>query len=127
MRRLEGLSPVISPAERAFFEELGERIRSFRNSRQLTQAQLGEALGVSQAQIVAYEKGLRRLQVFSLPTLTRVLGVSLDELVGEDRRAGKRGPAPKLQQQLERLAELPKSQQKFVSKVIDSVLHEAGR
>lgn len=117
---------MISAEERVFFQELGERIRTFRNAQQMTQAELGEALGVSQAQVVAYEKGLRRLQVGSLPILTRVLGVSLEELMGEGSRPAKRGPASKLERQLERLAALPKSQQKVVSKMLEGVLLQAG-
>jgi hypothetical protein len=43
---------------------------------------------------------------------------------GHDTRrgVGKRGPAPKLQQQLERVQSLPKAQQQAISKVLDSVL-----
>jgi len=35
--------------------------------------------------------------------------------------------APKLQQQMDRIAKLPKSQQRFVMQVIESVLAQAGR
>jgi len=38
---------------------------------------------------------------------------------------GKRGPASKLQQQIGRLNELPKSKQKFVIEMIDTVLQQA--
>ncbi len=37
----------------------------------------------------------------------------------------KRGPAPKIQQQLERVAALPKAQQKFVSQMLDTVLAQS--
>jgi hypothetical protein len=54
-----------------------------------------------------YEVGRRRIQVSMLPTVARLLGVSLEELVGEtNAKPGKRGPAPKLQQ-LERLVTFP--------------------
>ncbi len=55
------------------------------------------------------------------------LGTSIEELIGEPAKPGKRGPAPKLQQQLEQLSRLPKAQQKLVSQVIDSVLAQAKR
>jgi hypothetical protein len=42
-------------------------------------------------------------------------------------RASKRGPAPKLQQQIERITELPKFKQRFVSEMLDTVLAQAGR
>ncbi|HYM86248.1 MAG TPA: hypothetical protein VET30_05870 [Pseudoxanthomonas sp.] len=62
-----------------------------------------------------------------LPLLAKALGTSIEELIGEPTKPGKRGPAPKLQQQLEQLSRLPKAQQKLVSQVIDSVLAQANR
>ena len=38
------------------------------------------------------------------------------------RAAGKRGPAPKLQQQLEQLSRLPKAKQRAIAQVLDSML-----
>ncbi|QWP78181.1 hypothetical protein J5226_07230 [Lysobacter sp. K5869] len=40
------------------------------------------------------------------------------------RTTGKRGPAPKLQQQLERIIRLPKAQQHYVMQMIDIVLQK---
>jgi hypothetical protein len=40
---------------------------------------------------------------------------------------GKRGPVPKLQQQMERIQRLPKSQQRFVMQMIDTVLAQQDR
>jgi hypothetical protein len=39
----------------------------------------------------------------------------------------KRGPTPKLQRQLEQLQDLPRSQQRFVSQMLDTVLQQAER
>lgn len=41
--------------------------------------------------------------------------------------AAKRGPAPKLQRQLERVSQLPKSQQRFVEQMLETVLAQAAR
>ena len=41
--------------------------------------------------------------------------------------AKKHGPAPKLQQQMERIQHLPRAQQRFVTQVIDTVLDQQGR
>jgi len=90
-------------------------------------AQLAEWLGVSQQTITAYEVGRRRIQVSSLPTIARLLGVSVEELIGGNNARSKRGPAPKIQQQLERVSALLKAKQKFVSEMLDSVLAQAGR
>lgn len=95
----------------------------------ITQAQLTEWLGVSQQTITAYEVGRRRIQVSALPNIARALGVSVEELIGESATPAKRGPAPKLQQQLERITRLLKAQQRFVMQMIDTVLQQqtAGR
>jgi len=52
----------------------------------------------------AYEMGHRRVPVSALSVLARALGVSVEELLGDTAAAAKkRGPAPRLQQQIERI------------------------
>jgi transcriptional regulator with XRE-family HTH domain len=124
---LEHTPMTISQDERAFFVELGSRVAQLRKDSHLTQAQLAETLWVSQPTMNAYELGQRRIPVSALPTLARTLGVSLEDLLGESPPATKkRGPAPKLQQQVERLARLPKAQQRVVMQMLDGVLAQAG-
>jgi len=56
----------------------------------------------------------------------QTLGTSIEELIGgEARRNTKRGPAPKIQQQLERVSQLPRARQRMVSEVLDSLLAQA--
>lgn len=74
-----------------------------------------------------YEGGTARIAVATLPTVSRVLGLSIEELIGTPATCSKRGPASKLQQQLEQLGRLPKAKQRFVSEMLDSVLTQAGR
>ena len=66
-------------------------------------------------------------QVAQLPPLARALAVSVEDLIGEEPQSGKRGPAPKLLQQVERIQRLPKAQQRFVMQMIDTVLQQAAR
>ena len=103
---------------------MGERICLLRKSHGITQAQLAETLGVSQQTVQAYEVGRRRIQVAALPVVARTLAISLEELFGEATPAarGKRGPAPRWQQQMEAIAKLPKARQRFVSEMLDTVL-----
>lgn len=126
MRRGHSAFVTMSPEETTFYRNLGLRIAALRNDRGLTQAQLAETLGVSQQQMLSFEKGRRRIAVATLPKLARALGVSIEELVGAGSRPGKRGPAPRLQHQLERLQQLPRSKQRFVSEFIDTILQQAG-
>lgn len=119
---------AISQDERVFFVELGSRIAQFRKDSQITQVQLAETLGVSQPTMNAYELGQRRVPVSALSTLARTLGVSLEELLGESGTdAKRRGPTPKLLQQVERLAQLPKAQQRVVMQMLDGVLAQTSR
>ena len=102
-----------------------------RRANNITQVQLAEALGVSQQTLQSYEVGRRRLPVSALPTVAATLAVSLDELFGTQAKAargagGKRGPAPQWQQQIEAVAQLPKSQQQFVARMIKTVRAEAS-
>jgi len=117
---------AISKNERAFFKRLGARVAGLRKARDITQVQVAEHLGVSQQTANAYETGYRRIPVSALPPLARFLGVSLDELVGETAQAKKRGPAPKLQQQLEQISQLPRAKQRFVIEMLDTVLQQAS-
>lgn len=84
--------------------------------------------GVSQPTMNAYELRQRRVPVSALPILAKALDVDLEELLGESTAAAKkRGPAPKLQQHMERISQLPKPQQRFVMQVLESVLAQQGR
>lgn len=119
---------TISQDEREFFTVLGARVAHLRKEASITQVQLAETLGVSQQTINAYETGVRRIPVSALPKLAKVLGVGLEELLGESSAATKkRGPAPKLQQHMERIGRLPKTKQRFVIQVLESVLAQQGR
>lgn len=52
---------------------------------------------------------------------------SLDQLIGAPlpRRKGRRGPASRLQQQIEAVEQLPRTKQQFVSQMLDTVLAQA--
>jgi len=119
---------AINDQERAFFIELGLRVADLRKQQGITQVQLAEALGVSQQTMQGYEAGRRRIPASALTTLAKALGVSLEALMGEPlTKTAKRGPAPKLAQHMERIRQLPRSQQQFVLKMLDTVLAQQGR
>jgi len=124
------IQPVIPMAakEKAFYAQLGRRIAERRKVQGITQVELAKLLGIAQQTMAHYEGGVSRVAVSHLPTLANALGVSIEELLGENaKRSSKRGPAPKIQQQLERVSALPKARQRVVMEVIDSMLAQAGR
>ncbi|MDO8893069.1 MAG: hypothetical protein Q8K43_09575 [Sulfurimicrobium sp.] len=72
--------------------------------------------------------GRRRIPVSAMPIVARTLVVPLEALFGESSRTThKRGPASRLQQQIEAVSQLPKTQQRFVSQMLDTVLAQAQR
>ena len=113
--------------EKAFFKAMGVRIAEFRKASSITQVQLAETMEVSQQTVASWEVGRRGVPVSMVPALARTLGVSVEALIGEAPQPGKRGPTPKLQQQLERLSALPKPKQRAVMEVLEAMLAQASR
>jgi len=117
---------AISDAEKIFFEQLGGRIANRRKELDITQVQMAEILNVSQQTINSYEVGRRRVPVSALPILAKTLLMPMEILVGEPDQTAKkkRGPTPKLQQQMELVSQLPKAKQKFVMDMLDTVIQQ---
>ena len=119
----------VTPEDKQLYQAIGKRISANRKSMGLTQTQLAEQLGLSQQTMAHYEVGRLRIAVSTLMPLAEILNNSVDELIkGKAARAtAKRGPASKLQQQIEQVARLPKTKQKFVSEMLDAVIQQAAQ
>jgi transcriptional regulator with XRE-family HTH domain len=114
--------------DKAFFVELGKRIAQARKDHGMTQQQLAEELGIAQQTLAHYEGARLRVPASLLPQLAAILGVPVEALIGQPvKRAAKRGPAPKLQQHMERISQLPKPKQKFVMEMLETVLAQQSR
>lgn len=107
-----------------FYRQLGRQIAERRKALGLTQTDLAQELGVAQQTMAHYEGGTARIAAAMLPTVARVLKVSIEELIGmpATRSAGKRGPQPKIAQQLQQIEALPKAKQRAIAQVLDSVI-----
>lgn len=86
-----------------------------------------EVQDVSQQIVASWEVGRRGVPVATLPAPARALSVSIENLIGEKAAPSKRGPAPQIQQKIERLTRLPKAKQKLVLEMLDGVLAQASR
>lgn len=128
MASLSQCITVMTQDEKDYFKVLGSRVAQLRRDQNLTQVQLAEALGMSQQMVASYEVGRRRIPVSMLQSLAQALSVDIDGLLGDAAKARtKRGPAPVLARHMERISALPKTQQKFVIQVLESVLAQQGR
>jgi transcriptional regulator with XRE-family HTH domain len=109
---------TIGNQEREFFVEFGARIAQPCKDRNITQVQLAEALNVSQT-FQAYEVGRRRHSRLGTagrrPYTCRVPG-------GVVRRSRAATAAPRWQQQIEAIARLLKTQQRFVAQGLDAFI-----
>jgi transcriptional regulator with XRE-family HTH domain len=128
MLSAQSLLPVPMPArEEQFFKALGARIAELRKEQGLSQQALAEQLGIAQQTYAHYEVARARVPASMLPELARTFGVGVDELLGLRNGSGKRGPTPKFQKQLERIAQLPRAQQRLVMQMLDGVLAQSNR
>lgn len=120
---------AMADADRTFYVRLGQRLAEQRKARGITQVQLAERLGVAQQTLAHYEGGTVRIGVEALAQAAEVLETTLEELLGTQtkRAAGKRGPQPKIAQQLEQIRSLPVNKQRMVTQMIDAVLAQAER
>ncbi|WP_197493212.1 helix-turn-helix domain-containing protein [Woeseia oceani] len=116
---------AVTPQDKRFYQALGQRVAELRKAQDLTQVQLAERLGVSQQTLAHYEVGRLRIAVAMLPALAKELAVSVETLVGTPTIRNKRGPAPKLQRQIEQIQQLPRTKQRFVIEMLDTVLQQS--
>ncbi|MBJ7439776.1 MAG: helix-turn-helix transcriptional regulator [Sphingopyxis sp.] len=78
--------PCSLPPSGSETEAFGARLRRLRRTRQLSQAQIAAALGISVPAVSAWEKGGARPRHGRMEALSRLLGVSTAELLGSDDR-----------------------------------------
>ena len=109
---------------------IGEKIRKARLARGLTQAELGEKIGVSQRMVTYYEvRGVSPAPEL-LVKLARALGVSVEDLVGQKPTAKPPAETPEsvhLWRRVKKLQELPIQDRKSVLKMIDLLAERAAR
>ena len=105
--------------------EAGSRIRALRQAQGMTQIDLAAALGITQSNLSAIERGVRGLTVHQVVKLARSLRVTTDEILSphgatkngrhviEDRRFLRR---------LRKVGELPERDQQALLRTLDAFL-----
>lgn len=118
----------MTPVEQAFYDQLGRRMAERRKELGITQVQLAETLGIAQQTMAHYEGGKVRIAAAALPVIAQALNLSIEALIDSPSPStrGKRGPKPKIQQQLEQLGSLPKAKQRAIEQILESVLSSAA-
>jgi len=109
--------------------ESGARLAALRKQAGLSQAALAEAVGIPQRTISFYEREAEAIPSTLVPALAKVLGVSMEELLGinDSGQRTKRGPRSQLERQLEAVATLPRHQQQKILAVVEALIAHAER
>jgi transcriptional regulator with XRE-family HTH domain len=103
--------------------EIGTKVAQFRKEAGLSQVQLAEKLGVVQSAVASYEIGRRSIPVTLLLPLSETLGVPVQAFFGlPENASGKPGPESRLEQKIQQLKRLPRSQQTTVLKMLEGLL-----
>ena len=62
---------------------IGECILNYRKRQGLTQGEFGELLGVSSQAVSKWEREICYPDIFVLPVISDLLGISIDEMMGK--------------------------------------------
>lgn len=118
----------MTPEDKQLYIDLGQKIANDRKTMGLTQTQVATQLGISQQTLAHYEVGRLRIAVSTLVPLAEILNTTVDELlyINKAAKGGKRGPASKLQRQIDQVQQLPRAKQRFVMDMLDTVIQQAA-
>lgn len=118
------LDTQMTQDDKIFFQQLGKRLAALRKEMKLTQTQLANHLNTAQQLIASYEAGSRKIPVSVLTKMARLFAVPVDELVGMKETPAKRGPASRLQQQMEQISQMPRAKQKLAMDMLEAIIQQ---
>ena len=103
----------------------GERLHTLRETAGLSQEQLAKKLGLTQRAYAYWERNPVALRPEQLLRLAAALGVTTDDLLGENgsKKRGT-GPVGKMRQLFDAASRLPRSQQQKVADILSPFIKE---
>ncbi len=105
----------------------GERLAVLRKQKGFSQSQLAKKLNVTREMVNYYERRAKNPTGDFVQKVATALGVSTDELLGIKPVKVQPGPKSKLEQRIDAVKALPKSKQKLVIDLLDTVLKSEAR
>jgi transcriptional regulator with XRE-family HTH domain len=119
-------APVVGEVDKI----IGQRMRSFRLAKHMSQQEIGKHLGVTFQQIQKYENGKNRLSGSRLVTVAKALGTSVEQIVGSNGNSKDNGPGeyltalsePLVIALVRMLERLPRSKQREAARAITDLI-----
>jgi transcriptional regulator with XRE-family HTH domain len=109
-------------------ETVGQRLARLRKERGYTQVELAERMGVIQVLISDYERDKLRLHAEMVTRFAQALEVSADVILGLDqKKSNGQKPSLRILRRLNRIEDLPPTQQKTLLQTIDTFLKASGK
>jgi len=107
----------------------GQRLAAFRKKLGLSQKELAERLDTTREVIDYYERRAVNPALAFIERAAEALDVSVAELLGSEPKLARcrPGPTPALALRFEQIRQLPRKEQDFVIRFLDTVLERAGR
>jgi transcriptional regulator with XRE-family HTH domain len=106
----------------------GRRLAALRKQRGLTQRELADRLGVRPEMVDYYERRAANPSLEVVQRAARALDVTAAELLDSEppaRQRAKRGPVSQLDARIAEVKKLPRKEQEFVLKFLDTVIERA--
>ena len=102
--------------------EIGENLKAVRKRRGLTQKELGERVGLTREAVASYEAGRSHLTVTTLMDMAVVLRVSVNAILGLERKAAETPVTRRWAKRLAVIESLPESVKKHILRTLDDVI-----
>ena len=98
---------------------IGENIRNFRQFRNMTQVELGKALGRSKNVVSNWERGDNEPDLDTIAEICRVLNVTPNQMFGWEKNPEYEDRMARLSKYVEMMAELEKKKSEIERELID--------
>jgi transcriptional regulator with XRE-family HTH domain len=105
----------------------GARLLALRKAAGLSQADLGRRLGVPQGSIAFWEQSDKPPRSDLLPEMARILGASVEAILGIDAAHKRPGPVGRLQRLFDELRELPRKDQTQAADMLEFFVEKRRR
>ena len=106
----------------------GRKLAALRKERGWSQEQFAKQLGISRKMVDYYERRAQNPSVDFVKQAAEILDVQAAVLIDElddNKKRKKPGPQSRLEQRIEEIRKLPRKDQEFVLRMLDTVLDQA--